>query len=866
MKNIPKYNFYILFYFFILKIILCQIDECEFDKPIKKGNNCLSTFCTKLNFESGDCIISNSKVKTQWLNDIILVGESDFRYVTLKTSSHGELILATSSCPSNKDRIYYGIDSNGSPIFKGSNNKNIYIIKKTINRDSSIQRYESTFGFIKVNGNGDNNREYYIHIGKSKTYHELFDFSNNNLIEKEYNKIAEINIKSHYGSFINLIEDDKNCFILAVIDTNNKFVLLKLYLSYEDNGNIQCVKKKENSFDGNDNRVVSCYMNNDILVCAFFAQTAHYAIMILDLEFNKKLDKDLSISSQLSTSFHKLIHLNGNIGLFAYYKGIDNDYPSIQIIEAQKTGSSSYSIDIKGFFHIDEYYFENDVLLNCFIKINDNLVVLTGPKKEKEILIIVLISFYAQIEYNIRYYLINIFVYYNHKIMKDIALDIYNNNLVFAFSHCPQTSCNEDTDAHFSSLIFFSYPNSTDNDLDIINYLNQEKNNNLIINLSDYVNIDNNVFGYIFYGIKIYNIDNCGIDFISNITNESIQQYEILSKNEELELILTEEEYEISNCKLSFSLIITEPEYEEYNKYPSFILKENDANEKANYFVKNKYEGRIGFLNILINQGITKHCENNCTLCLKNNISTCILCKDGFNINDEKTCEENIKTSIIEEEKTTTFINEANNNTILINGCKMENIIKGICEIKELSNENFQILYSYIKNDLLGKDYNNENLIIETTKVIFQLSTLEQQKDSNSYVSSVDLKECEKILRDEYKIKNEDHLIILKTDIKSQDSLTAFVQYEIYDPYYYKQMNLSYCKHSEITINVPVNLDNETIYLYESLSKSGYNLFDSNDSFYNDICTPYTSDNKTDIILSDRKNIIIKFYVKMVVI
>ena len=84
--------------------------------------------------------------------------------------------------------------------------------------------------------------------------------------------------------------------------------------------------------------VVSCYMNNNFLVCAYFANNAHFLIMILDLEFNKKTDKELSISSQSSTAFHKLIYLNGNIGLFIYYKGIeDNDYPSIQIIEVKQS-------------------------------------------------------------------------------------------------------------------------------------------------------------------------------------------------------------------------------------------------------------------------------------------------------------------------------------------------------------------------------------------------------------------------------------------------------------------------------------------------------------------------------------------------
>ena len=44
----------------------------------------------------------------------------------------------------------------------------------------------------------------------------------------------------------------------------------------------------------------------------------------------------------------------------------------------------------------------------------------------------------------------------------------------------------------------------------------------------------------------------------------------------------------------------------------------------------------------------------------------------------------------------------------------------------------------------------------------------------------------------------------------------------------------------------------------------GYNLFDKKDNFYNDICTPYTKENKTDILLKDRQNNIYNEYVNPV--
>ena len=80
--------------------------------------------------------------------------------------------------------------------------------------------------------------------------------------------------------------------------------------------------------------------------------------------------------------------------------------------------------------------------------------------------------------------------------------------------------------------------------------------------------------------------------------------------------------------------------------------------------------------------------------------------------------------------------------------------------------------------------------------------------------------------------------------------------YEIYKLNTQKNLNLSICNNTLIDIYSPVNLDPTTESFYNSLNNSGYNLFDANDSFYNDICTPYTTENGTDIIIEDRQNTI----------
>ena len=65
----------------------------------------------------------------------------------------------------------------------------------------------------------------------------------------------------------------------------------------------------------------------------------------------------------------------------------------------------------------------------------------------------------------------------------------------------------------------------------------------------------------------------------------------------------------------------------------------------------------------------------------------------------------------------------------------------------------------------------------------------------------------------------------------------TYVQYEIYNPYTLELISLNICESNSITIKAPVKLDEDLDTIYKSLNNSGYNLFDLNDSFYNDVCS-----------------------------
>ena len=82
------------------------------------------------------------------------------------------------------------------------------------------------------------------------------------------------------------------------------------------------------------------------------------------------------------------------------------------------------------------------------------------------------------------------------------------------------------------------------------------------------------------------------------------------------------------------------------------------------------------------------------------------------------------------------------------------------------------------------------------------------------------------------------------------------MQYEVYEPYNKTKLNLSICDNENVNIDIyiPVVLSEKTQKLFNELKELGYDLFDINSPFYNDICTPYKSTDGTDVLLSDRVN------------
>ena len=176
-------------------------------------------------------------------------------------------------------------------------------------------------------------------------------------------------------------------------------------------------------------------------------------------------------------------------------------------------------------------------------------------------------------------------------------------------------------------------------------------------------------------------------------------------------------------------------------------------------------------------------------------------------------------------------------------------------------------MYDIAKREIIESFSNDGNdvLINTTGNHIFQITSLKNELDiikggrnNTNKLSVIDLKECGDKLKEIYNLSSDTDLVVLKYENYASNVNDKNIQYEVYDPISFNKLNLSYCSSISIDIYIPAEINQATKELYNDLKEKGYNLFDKNDKFYRDICTPYKSENGTDVILSDRFNDIYK--------
>ena len=117
----------------------------------------------------------------------------------------------------------------------------------------------------------------------------------------------------------------------------------------------------------------------------------------------------------------------------------------------------------------------------------------------------------------------------------------------------------------------------------------------------------------------------------------------------------------------------------------------------------------------------------------------------------------------------------------------------------------------------------------------------------------INFTECESILRSHYNISNSSFITLLQLELfnNNSNSLINQIEYEAYSQNFTK-LNLSLCKDIKIQIiySIKDNILNNMEKIL-SLQNSGIDVFNINDSFFWDVCQPF-SDSENDVILEDR--------------
>ena len=858
-KKTNKYKFEyiplkIIIIFQIIKIIS---NECNKGRPFKLSNNTCISQCSEELLKTGECIIDNQIIKTQWLNNIVMIDINRLKFFNFIIYSNGDMIFETSKYECTSMRMFYGLKKNGRYYFRDEENKETPLFQLNT-KEEEKNKYESSDNVITLN-----NKEYIISVGRLESNTEIYDFENKTIYSIKTEQIFGYQCINFRGNLIRFnYNNRKNCYFYECIYcaqysrffcTEYNAVFMKIELSINELNEIIFTGKKEIKENKTQGDIQSCFITEQNNIMCFFyniSTNAHYNILAFNQDLTKIGIENIQHNNINSDKYYYCIHYQGEMGAFIYYKYFDtNYYPYIFFKKLNIENSIIENVfsTTHNFIKLDKYIFNNGILYNDFILLSKSKFALFSLSEDLHNIYIVILNIVDFNKIKINYYSINAYELYNYRINKEIKAIIYNKFIIFGSSQCFSSFCGDynHEGIMYTSLMIFSYPNGTDENINIINYLyknNQIKINNLIFDLYSYLIIDNNIFGYILYGmiIQSINIKKGNINLVSLVNNNILNNNDELDKNEKIKVKFYNNNFGQFEFNLEYAFIVTEPEYNEYNKYTIYIdTNYGDDNEEIYNSQKELYIGKTLYFNSYLNEDLTKDCNNiGCDLCLLNNKNYCVTCKYNFTfLDNEKICDNFVEDDeVIDYDSTHHF------------HCSNEDVINNKCMDEVISNEQLKEVYDILTREINNKNFNST--IVKTQNAIFQISTIEEQNNNrNNHIYSINFGECEKRL----KKNTNSSLIILKTDIKSEDLLSTYVLFDIYDSNNSKQkLDLGACNGIPIEINAHKVLDNETLNLFVSLNNSGYNLFNPNDSFYNDICSPYTSIYKKDMLLSDR--------------
>ena len=659
-----KYKKFSNNYLFLLRCIIfffnmknCLLSICNENSPIRKNEAECVESCTANEFTSGACVIENEKIKTQKITDRVVYSASSIHYAAGATTPHGNLICSSSYYQTYTQKYYYGLKQNGRPLFIENSKETFFSIT-----DSDKVRCEGTIYAININGIKD--KEYIVGFGNNAVNFEIYDFISNEQIII-YKQLGTTFFGTGYNSFqrssiFKLNNSDQDYYIISIIaqppSSSNKCFYIMKFLFTDLDITQYSPKVKFDKLDSASIQISSCFQtDNNYIFCLYLDRTFNYKAIVYDNDINYKKDTSIySVGNAEASTFNKCVHFIGEAGAFIYLNTASNF--EIQFKQYISDNIIDYFSPNK-LITISNNNYQVIIKVSDMIKIGEKKFCLSLLSSNGDELNIFIINNYVDEKIKINHYNIKINNLYVYVITDEAKLTLYNDLIALA------SNGKYNSQEKQASIIIFGFPNSTDFSLDITDYLT---NLNIIkINFKEKCTIENNLFGYVYEGIKIINISD-GYKLLSFENKIEIKKNDTLYDEGNAELQLTKDLNDNEKGRIIYTMVVTEPNYNTFIKYCEEINDYcgSDCSDEEGYFIKNLYEGRNSYFDIIIDSNtVTNDCQGineNCVVCLKTS-NICIVCKYSYEIieNNGKLCL-NLEDSTIPETCIPTIIPTTN--------------------------------------------------------------------------------------------------------------------------------------------------------------------------------------------------------------
>ena len=790
------------------------------------------------------------------------------------TSFNNNLILLSSSKIFNVINNNYNlIQDNKDQQTQTQLNSNFEIVESSINKatkESTILIAECDSATKKIN---------------------LYNFNISAQLDSNNPKLIHSIQSQIYNNKISLIKIGTDKYLLSYFISLNKLEnLVFKYTSYEG---FEILKKFENS--GNFNNFISCFLLYDQFPICYYSDIRtitissqptdkHYQkIIALDTIFNRGTrigDADYTDNSNNIVNYDKIyfnkgIYLSDDYAIFCYMENNGNFKVTCDLRKLEIEFDSftiSYNSICTIYTNNECSYNANNLNNIDLIKVDDKRFLFACIKSDNKPIIDLIkitnsFTLDSRQSLNINLEIKSTLNLFTHKLFTNnnhygIIFDSNDNKVKYGYLNLPKCTKKENKE-----ILKLEFDESVVNKFKLLDYLDKSIENEYPSSILTFQN---------------YKI----ISFISNDNYQNIFNYKIF-KNDGSQLnigdIITENEeitikpridQVFSNGKFYIEIA---PIYDT-NIQGRSCLFEFDAICYEGCNTCKKYDDS--------HTQISKHfclsCKSNYyslnDLCL----TDCSLATGYRNAYQTKECILNQMEFINDCIYKIWYINQASENNYCsdssfcpqtipyvynstgecIESCRYSELVGAECYISNILGggpESLTIIKNKIEELELGDDIFekndeskvNKSIVIYGNNITIEITDTQKINNDinkNDLISDLNITEC----KNKINMGNDKELIIVKIDLRRNDTIASQIEYELFEPDTKSIIDLSTC--SNIIYKSPIYVNNSYANKIKEIYDEGYDIFEIENNFYSDLCVPYYDKNfHADLTLEKRQ-------------